>query len=182
MSTVDEGRPTGDPGADEVRGDESPDPGQWIVVAVLVAVGLFAIVSTWDVVAGFEGGDPLGPRFMPLVVGIGLLALAAWYSMAILRGDRGEADEGEDVDLAGGADWPTVLKLVVLFVAAIALIDLLGWAIVGALLFAGGAYILGSRTPVRDLVIGAVLSVGSWYAFYVGLGVPLPPGILDGIL
>ena len=31
-------------------------------------------------------------------------------------------------------------------------------------------------------VIGAVLSVGTWYGFYVGLGVPIPAGILDGVL
>ena len=31
------------------------------------------------------------------------------------------------------------------------------------------------------MIVGAVLSVASWYFFW-GLGVPLPPGILDGIL
>ena len=28
----------------------------------------------------------------------------------------------------------------------------------------------------------ATAAIGSFYAFYVGLGVPIPPGILDGIL
>ena len=42
--------------------------------------------------------------------------------------------------------------------------------------------VLGSRHYVRNIVIGAVLSVGSFYAFYSGLGIPLPAGILDGIL
>ena len=51
-----------------------------------------------------------------------------------------------------------------------------------ALLFAGCAWSLGSRTVVRDLIVGAVLSVSSWYFFYVVLDVPLTPGILDGIL
>ena len=45
-------------------------------------------------------------------------------------------------------------------------IDLLGWAITGALLFAGAACVLGSRTPVRDVAIGAALSVGTWYGLY----------------
>ena len=83
MSTVDEGRPTGDPGTDEVRRDESPDPGQWIVVAVLVAVGLFAIVSTWDVVAGFELG--LESDVLPLQLG---LQLADVHQLAFLLGQR----------------------------------------------------------------------------------------------
>ena len=38
---------------------------------------------------------------------------------------------------------------------------------------------------VDDLLLhrfGVVMAVVSWYAFYVGLGIPLSPGILDGIL
>jgi hypothetical protein len=31
------------------------------------------------------------------------------------------------------------------------------------------------------VIVGAVMSVASWYFFWA-LGVPLPPGILDGIL
>lgn len=51
-----------------------------------------------------------------------------------------------------------------------------------ALLFAGTAHVLGSRTLVRDLAIGVVLSVGTWYGFYSGLGLAIPAGILDGVL
>ena len=69
-----------------------------------------------------------------------------------------------------------------MFVAMIVLVVPLGWAITGALLFAGCATVLGSKHYVRNIVIGAVLSVGSFYAFYSGLGIPLPAGILDGIL
>ena len=158
------------------------DRAQFGLAALVAAVGLWAIIDTWDVVPGFAGADPLGPRFLPLVVGIGLLVLAALLVLATLRGDRGEEEGGEDVDLGHRPDWLTVAKLVAIFAINIALVDFLGWAITGALLFAGVAWVLGSRTPVRDLLIGAVLSVGSFYAFYVGLGVPIPPGILDGIL
>ncbi len=79
-------------------------------------------------------------------------------------------------------DWRTVGMLVGLFVAVILLVDPLGWAITGTLLFAGAATILGSRHYVRNIVIGAVLALVSFYAFYSGLGIPLPAGILDGIL
>jgi len=42
--------------------------------------------------------------------------------------------------------------------------------------------VLGSRHWVRNLLIGTVMSVASWYGFYVGLGIPIPAGVLDGIL
>lgn len=169
-------------GATVVAPGRSRDLSQFVVVAVLVVVGVFVLVDTWDVVAGFAKADPLGPRTFPRIVGVGLLVVAAIYTVAILRGDQGEADGGEDVDLDQRADWATVAKLAGVFLVNVLLVDYLGWAITGALLFWGSAYVLGSRTYVRDLLIGIVLSVGSFYAFYVGLGVPVPPGILKGIL
>ncbi|QTJ69219.1 tripartite tricarboxylate transporter TctB family protein [Rhodococcus sp. ZPP] len=158
------------------------DLAQFIVCAVMLTVGVFLIVDALTLSAGFAEVDPVGPRLFPLAVGIGLLVLTAILAVAILRGSTGEADGGEDVDLDSSSDWRTVGLLVGLFAATIALIDFLGWAITGTFLFAGAATILGSRHWVRNIAIGAVLGFGSFYAFYVGLGIPLPAGILDGIL
>ncbi len=98
-------------------------------------------------------------------------------------GSKGEADAGEDIDPPEApGDWRTVGLLIALFVAMILLVNLLGWVIMSALFFAGAATILGSRHYVRNLVIGVVLALASFYAFYSGLGIPLPAGILDGIL
>jgi putative tricarboxylic transport membrane protein len=132
--------------------------------------------------AGFAKVDPVGPKMFPVVIGVVLIALAVVLAIAIPRGSVGEADAGEDVDPDAPADWRTVGLLVGIFVATILLVQPLGWAITGALLFAGTATVLGSKHYVRNIVIGAVLSVGSFYAFYSGLGIPLPAGILDGIL
>jgi putative tricarboxylic transport membrane protein len=68
------------------------------------------------------------------------------------------------------------------FVANALLIEPLGWPVSGAILFWGSAFALGSRHPVRDLVIAVVLSVGTWYLFVLGLGIALPVGVLEGIL
>ena len=110
-----------------------------------------------------------------------MVVLAVLLALATARGDLPQAEEGEDVDLTTPPDWVTVGKLVGVLVLNLLLVNLLGWAITGALLFAGAAWALGSRTLVRDVIVGAVLSVASWYGLYA-LGVPLTPGILDGIL
>jgi putative tricarboxylic transport membrane protein len=158
------------------------DRAQYLVCAVLVVVGGFLIYDSLTLETGFAKVDPVGPKFFPLAIGIILIVLAVILAIAITRGSVGEADAGEDVDPTTPGDWRTVGLLVGLFVAVIVLVDPLGWAITGTLLFAGTATILGSRHYIRNVVIGAVLAVASFYAFYSGLGIPLPAGILDGIL
>ncbi|MHC9294902.1 tripartite tricarboxylate transporter TctB family protein [Mycobacterium sp. LTG2003] len=158
------------------------DKAQYLVCLVLVVVGGFLIFDALTLAEGFAKVDPVGPKLFPLVIGIVLIALAVVLAVAIPRGSVGEADAGEDVDPNSPGDWRTVGLLVGLFVLVIVLVDPLGWAITGTLLFAGAATILGNRHYVRNIAIGAVLSVASFYAFYSGLGIPLPAGILDGIL
>jgi putative tricarboxylic transport membrane protein len=156
------------------------DRGQYLLAAALALVGLWTIIDARGLTVGF--GDPVGPRVFPYVVGAAMLVLAVLLAVATARGDVAEGEEGEDIDLTSPPDWLTVGKLVGILVLNMLLVNVLGWAITGALLFAGCAWALGSRTLLRDLVVGIVLSLGTWYFFYVGLDVPLSPGILDGVL
>jgi putative tricarboxylic transport membrane protein len=158
------------------------DYAQYLVVAVLVLVGGFLVVSSLTLAEGFAKVDPLGPKFFPMVIGIAALLLAVILAVAIPRGSKGEADAGEDIDPDMPSDWRTVGLLVALFVAMILLVDLLGWVIMSSIFFACAATILGSKHYVRNIVIGVLLALASFYAFYSGLGIPLPAGILDGIL
>lgn len=161
---------------------ESPtiDRAQFGLAAVLAVVGIYTIIDARGLNVGF--GDPIGPRVFPYIIGTAMIVLAVLLAIATARGDVPQAEEGEDVDLTTPPDWLTVGKLVGILVLNLLLVNVVGWAITGALLFAGCAWALGSRTLVRDLIVGVVLSVASWYFFYSGLGVPLDPGILDGIL
>ena len=160
--------------------DQGVDRAQYGMAALLIALGAYTIFDATTLKVGFA--DPVGPRVFPYVIGTVLFLLGVLLAIATSRGDRGEPEAGEDVDLSGGTDMVTVLKLVGILVFNIATVNILGWAITGAVLFAGCAWSLGSRTLLRDVVVGVVLSVGSWYFFYSGLDIPLSPGILDGIL
>ncbi len=162
--------------------DARVDKAQYLICVVLVAVGGFLIYDALSLEPGFAKVDPIGPRVFPVSIGAILIVLAVILAVAIARGSVGEADAGEDVDPNTPGDWRTVGLLVGLFVAVIVLVEPLGWAIAGTLLFAGAATILGNRHYIRNLVIGAVLALISFYAFFSGLGIPLPAGILDGIL
>ncbi len=160
--------------------DRKVDRGQFALAGLLVLIGGYTVYDATTLNVGFA--DPVGPRVFPYVIGSALLLLGVLLAVATARGDVPEAEEGEDVDLTHPADWATVAKLIGVLVFTVATIGVLGWAVNGAILFAGSAWALGSRTIVRDVLVGIALSVGSWYAFYVGLDIPLSPGILDGIL
>lgn len=158
----------------------SQDRAQYGVAALLAAIGGYTLYDATTLNVGFA--DPVGPRMFPYAIGSVMIVLAALLVVATARGDRPEAEGGEDVDLTHPADWLTVAKLIGVLLITIATVNWLSWAITGAFLFAGAAWSLGSRTQIRDVLVGLVLSVGSWYGFYSGLGIPLTPGILDGIL
>lgn len=157
------------------------DKAQYALAAFLVVVGAYVVIDATTLEKGFAD-QPVQPYAFPYIVGAVLVVLGVLLAVATSRGDVPEAEEGEDVDLTGGADWKTVARLAGVFLLNVLLIDWLGWAITGAILFVGTARVLGSRSLVRDIAIGAALSVGTWYGFYVGLGIPIPAGILDGVL
>lgn len=157
------------------------DKAQYGLAAFLAVVGGYVVYDATTLEDGFAD-QPVQPYAFPYVIGAVLLVLAALLAVATARGDVPESEEGEDVDPTQPSDWTTVAKLVVVFAANILLIDWLGWAITGALLFVGTAQVLGSRTLIRDIAVGVALSVGTWYGFYSGLGLAIPVGILDGIL
>lgn len=152
------------------------------VAAFLAALGVLILVDTLGVHAAYSQSDPVGPRTVPFIISGLLLVCAVVLAIDVLRGGRGEAEGGEDVDLSQPTDWRTVLPLIAVFVANIALVDTLGWVVSGTLLFFGSVLALGSRHYVRDLIISVVLALASFYGFYLGLGIPLPAGVLEGVL
>lgn len=177
MSTPLDTTPDAPPAAAPAPERDLPQLG---LAAALVIVGAYTFWEATTLRIGF--GDPVGPRVFPYAIGTVTVALGLMLVAATFRGDVPQAEGGEDVDLRQPADWVTVLKLVGVLLFTALTISFLGWAVNGALLFVGSAWALGSRTLVRDVLVGIVMSVSSWYFFHEVLGVILPAGILDGVL
>lgn len=152
------------------------------VSVLLLVLGGLVLWDASRINTGVTQAGAVGPRAVPYLVGGLLLVCAIGLAVDVLRGGRGEAEGGEDVDLSHPSDWRTVLLLVGAFLANVALIDVVGWWFSGAVLFWGCAYALGSRRYVRDALIAFALSFGTYYVFAVGLGIFLPAGLLQGIL
>jgi putative tricarboxylic transport membrane protein len=152
------------------------------VALLLGAVGVVVLVDAMGLVTPYSKSDPVGPKTIPYIVAGLLLICAVLLAVNVIRGGQGEAEGGEDVDLTHPADWRTVLPLAGVFIVNILLIDWAGWVISGTLLFWGSVLALGSRHYIRDGLLSVALSLLTFYGFYLGLGIALPAGLLDGIL
>jgi putative tricarboxylic transport membrane protein len=152
------------------------------VALLLGAAGAVVIADAARIVTPYSRSDPVGPKTLPFIVGGLLLVCAVMLAINVLRGGKGEAEGGEDVDLTHPADWKTVLPLAGAFIANILLIDWAGWVISGTVLFWGSVWALGGRNYIRDGLISVAMSLLTFYGFYLGLGIALPAGLLEGIL
>ncbi|MCT9871480.1 tripartite tricarboxylate transporter TctB family protein [Paenarthrobacter sp. YAF11_1] len=152
------------------------------VALLLGAVGVLVFLDANGLVTPYSQSDPVGPKTVPFIVSGLLIVCAILLAINVLRGGKGEAEGGEDVDLAHPADWKTVLPLAGAFILNILLIDWAGWVISGTVLFWGSVLALGSRRYIRDFLISVALALLTFYGFYLGLGIALPAGLLEGIL
>ncbi|MFP5365705.1 MAG: tripartite tricarboxylate transporter TctB family protein [Actinomycetes bacterium] len=152
-------------------------------VALLLGVaGVLVFLDANGLVTPYSQSDPVGPKTVPYIVAGMLVACAVLLAINVIRGGQGEAEGGEDIDLTHPADWKTILPLAGAFILNILLIDWAGWVISGTILFWGSVLALGSRRYIRDGLISVALSLLTFYGFYLGLGIALPAGLLEGIL
>lgn len=151
-----------------------------VVAALLLAAGAVVLVDTAGVQAPITSGV-VGPRFVPFGVGGLLVVVGAWLAVDVLRGGRGMPEAEQDVDPAAASDWRAVAGITAAFVAHAALVQPAGWPVAGAVLFWGVAVSLGASL-LRAAAVAVVLSGVVFVVFDVLRGVPLPAGVLEGVV
>jgi putative tricarboxylic transport membrane protein len=150
-----------------------------VVAAAVVALGLFTVVDAHRITVPLSS-NVVGPRVFPYAVGVLLVVSGLAVLVSALRGGRVAPEAGEDVDVDAPTDWVTLAKVVAGFCLHVLLVDTIGWALAGALLFAVIAWALGGNA-VKAVVAGLVLGFVIQAAFVSGLGVTLPLGPFEGV-
>lgn len=150
-----------------------------VVALVVAGLGVFTVVDAHRITVPLSA-NVVGPRIFPYAVGLALVAAGLAVLFGAVRGRRAEPEAGEDVDTQAGTDWLTLAKVVAAFAVHVALVDVLGWALAAALLFAGIAWALGGSWW-KAAIIGVVLGIVIQGLFVSGLGVSLPAGVFTGV-
>jgi putative tricarboxylic transport membrane protein len=166
--------------ADERSGTPArADVPDFLVAVAIVGLGAFTIIDAHRITVPLSA-NVVGPRVFPYAVGACLVVAGAAVLVSVLRGKHADPEAGEDVDLAAPTDWMTLAKLVAGFALHVVLVDRLGWALAGALLFTVVAWALGGSL-IKAAGIGVVLGFTVQALFVSGLGVTLPAGIFEGV-
>jgi putative tricarboxylic transport membrane protein len=142
-----------------------------IVIACVIAVS----TSTMQVPPSYA---KVGPQVIPLLAALligGLGLLFAWRSIA-------GAVEALRSESSADTDWRSLAIISIGFAAFIALLELAGFVVSAILLFMATAVGFGSRRWFRDGVVATVLAVAVYLLFSRLLKLPLPTGILVGVI
>ena len=164
--------------------------GPRLVALALLALAAILIVSAIGIARG-GGYSVIGPATIPLVVAVGLLVLSAIFALrTTVLPDTDLAVQAAEEGRA--THWPTVaLTAVALVGYALALdgfelgpvgVPGLGYIVSTGIFLPLTARILGSRSPIRDVIVGFGIGVVIYFGFTEFLGVRLPAGVLGPLL
>jgi putative tricarboxylic transport membrane protein len=147
------------------------------LAASVVVVGLLLLAGVRTIAPG-AGYDRIGPRFFPIAIATGLILLGAVLAIAARR-RRPPVESAVEPTPFNRVPFGYFALAFVLFIV---LLDRAGFAIAAALQFWLVARAFRSPRPARDFLIAVALSLIVYVAFSRGLGLPLPAGILEGLL
>ncbi|MFW5419919.1 tripartite tricarboxylate transporter TctB family protein [Nocardiopsis sp. CNT-189] len=173
----------GSPEAPQAEEPAAPDPetvpwtgrSAWVFPGVTAAFGLLAL-SGLATIEPPPHATPPGPTVFPAVVGTLLLVLSACMAVVNVRVARRGPSAAPPLPPVA---WRPVLIVLGALVVTAALLQVLGWLLTGALLFWAVAYAFGARDHLRDAVVALAMSAAVQVGFSLGLGLPLPGGVLE---
>lgn len=143
---------------------DRPQSRPWWLAAGILALGVISLWGGMQLPAASRYAG-VGPGFVAMAVGVALILLSGLLALSILRGERFEPQSEENADAA--LPMNPVAFALALAAAALPVFILrpLGLPVTATICFVLVTRAFGSRTPVKDLIAGAVLGSLSWVLF-----------------
>ena len=156
--------------------------GEMAVALGVLLLGIVVLVETQDI--RVRQGVVVSPRIIPNLVGGGLVVIAIWYAIEVVRAPHfaSGGEDAEDVDPEASTDWRVLGIIAAALIAYAALLEYAGFIVASAILFLISAFAMGSRNILRDIVIGLLLGTAIFLLFDGWLGVRLPVGLLEEVI
>ena len=151
--------------------------GELIIGLGVAALGCFIAVETSQITVA-PAYAKVGPGVIPYLVAGGLILLGLLFALQACR----TAAPAPPSTPAGPTDWWALAAISAGLAAQMLLLERAGFVIAAAVLFFCVAFGFGSRRFLRDGVIAILLAIIVYIGFTRGLNLPLPAGVLKGIL
>lgn len=158
--------------------------GVMITYAVITLMGAAFFLGSFEY-SMYRGENQVGPAYLPRYASILLITLGLLLVFQEIRGGSKLAgDSGVETE-SSSLTPKTIRKLVIVFAlmtAAVLLVPVLGLIVSLALLIPVLAIWVERMPVVPSLILTIGAAVGAYFIFIVFLRVPMPMGVLEGVL
>lgn len=159
-----------------IDSNKSAAKGELVFTSFLFVVAVVVLVDTAGMTKSNAVGF-VGPEVFAYIVGGLLLALSGAQIIAVLRGERGTPEGVEGGVAVSDPNWKAFGLLAAALVLYSLLMPILGFPIMGAVLYFMVAKAIGAKHNLRTAVIAILLSIAIFFAFNEGLQLQLPSGL-----
>ena len=166
-----------------INSNKSAAKGELVFTSFLFVVAVVVLVDTFGMTKSNAVGF-VGPEVFAYIVGGLLLVLSGAQIIAVLRGERGTPEGVEGGVAVSDPNWKALGLLAAALVLYSFLMPILGFPIMGAVLYFMVAKAIGAKHNLRTAIIAVLLSAAIFFAFNEGLQLQLPSGLdtVDNIL
>ena len=159
-----------------INSNKSAAKGELVFTSFLFVVAVTVLVDTFNIKKSNAVGF-VGPEVFAYIVGGLLFVLSAAQIIAVIRGERGTPEGVEGGVAVSDPNWKAFGLLAGALVLYAFLMPILGFPIMGAVLYFLVAKAIGAKRNLRTALIAVLLSIAIFFAFNEGLQLQLPSGL-----
>lgn len=159
-----------------INSNKTAAKGELVFTSFLFVVAVTVLVDTFNIKKSNAVGF-VGPEVFAYIVGGLLLVLSGAQIIAVIRGERGTPEGVEGGVAVSDPNWKAFGLLAGALVLYAFLMPILGFPIMGAVLYFLVAKAIGAKSNLRTAIIAVLLSIAIFFAFNEGLQLQLPSGL-----